>query len=106
MMNQQVCELIVLGAKTGETGIISPHPAVVAILAAVIGNLNDSPQKHGTSEMINGSLSGRGMQAFLCLSANCEQLGTDTRMIVHVRGQLRVSKTLSQMKFATRREIF
>ena len=38
------------------------------------------------------------MQALLCLSANCEQLGTDTGMILHVRGQLRVSNFLSQMK--------
>jgi hypothetical protein len=43
-----------------------------------------------------------GMQAFLCLSPNREQLGTNTGMIVHVRGQLRVSKTLSQMKIRNR----
>jgi hypothetical protein len=38
------------------------------------------------------------MQPFLCLSPNREQLGTNTRMILHVRAELRVSESLSQMK--------
>src|SRR5688500_20113140 len=94
-----------MGAKAGERGIIAAHAAVMTILAAVIGNLNNSSQKDGTPEIFGCSFPCGGMQVFLGLSANREQLGTNTRMIVHVRRQLRVSKTLSQMKFAGGREI-
>lgn len=75
----------------------------MAILATEIGNLDNSAQENKTSKMLGRGFPCFGMQAFLVPASNCEQLGTN--VIVHVRGQLRDFKTLSQMNSQPGREI-
>jgi hypothetical protein len=70
----------------------------MAILATKIGNFDHSTEKNGAAKTVNRRFCCFAMQALLCLAANCEQLGTNTGMILHVRGQLRVFNFLSQMK--------
>jgi hypothetical protein len=98
MVNQQFSEVIVTGTKRARGCIIPAHAAVMAILAAEIGNFDHSTEKNRAAKIVNRRFRCSAMQALLCLSANCEQFGTDTGMILHVRGQLRVFNFLSQMK--------
>lgn len=61
MLDEQFGDLVMLRAEAGETAVVAAHPAVSAVLAAEIGNLDDRTNKNLPAEM----LPRRGSGAFV-----------------------------------------
>lgn len=81
-MNDQFRDFIELGAKTIQTPVIAPHAAIMAILAAKIGNLNDSADEDMPAEAGLGGLKGALMPPHLCSPCGGEHLGSRNKSTV------------------------
>jgi hypothetical protein len=67
--------LIVPGAKTIQRPVVAPHSAIRAILAAMIGDLDDGPQKNTTSELAHGGGGGAGVKELLVFATRFQPRG-------------------------------
>jgi hypothetical protein len=61
-MHEQFGEFIMPRAEAGQVAVLASHAAIDAILAAVIGNLHHSTQKHLSSKLGLGGLSRARME--------------------------------------------
>ena len=67
MVDEEIGELLVFGAKTGEIAVTTAHTAIGTIFAAIVGNLDYSTDKNILAEATTGR-GGSAMVKFLCAS--------------------------------------
>ena len=65
VLDQHLGKLLVMRAKTLQGAVVAAHPAVGAVFAAEVGNLDHGPHKDLAVELFAGGFGGAAMQCGL-----------------------------------------
>jgi hypothetical protein len=85
MMDEQFGDLIVVGAKTRQGLVLAAHPAVEAVLTAIVGKFDHSPDEDMPSKLFNRHGACPSMQALLLFSPPIQPLRANSAIPVHLR---------------------
>jgi hypothetical protein len=75
VVDEQFGQLIVTGTEARQAAVVPPHPAVGAVLPAMIGNLDHGAQEDPLAKSGGGSGGGAGVKQVLGFAARVQQVG-------------------------------